>query len=350
MIVAVAGASGYAGQVLMRLLMDHPAIEGILPISSTAAGEPLEDHDTGFIPAPASRLPEGSCYVSRETALGYKSDAVFSALPAGDSAKFCEPFYGNAVVFDLSADFRLNNPDGHQAYYNQSPPFPEWRKKAVYGLAEINRNPLKTADIVAVPGCYPTCILLPLIPIARADGIDGPIIANALSGISGAGRKLTRKTMFVERAESVCAYNPGLTHRHVPEMREQLSQAGCGFPIVFNPHLVPIRRGMTATITVFPRDSFCIEDMAGNTLTHAYSGEPFIRLKGNNVPETHDVVGSNRCDIGWKYVDLPGTGPVLQIFSAIDNLVKGAAGQALQCFNIRFGLQETAGLLFQNVT
>lgn len=348
MIVAVAGATGYAGQVLLRLLMDHPDVKGILPISSSAVGARLEEQDAGFIAESASRLPEGSCYVSRETAMDHKPDAVFSALPHGDSANFCAPFFGKSVVFDLSADFRLDNPAEHQIYYGQVPPFSEWRSRAVYGLAELYRDKLRATDLIAVPGCYPTCILLPLLPIARAGGIGGPIVVNALSGISGAGRKPGRKTMFVERAESVCAYNPGLDHRHVPEMRQQLGHAGCGFPIVFTPHLVPIRRGMAATITVFPGDSFRTEDAAGKTLAHAYSDDPFIRLRGNTIPDTQDVVGSNRCDIGWKFVELPGTGPVLQVFSAIDNLLKGAAGQAVQCFNIRFGLRETAGLPVRN--
>lgn len=342
---AVFGASGYGGQVLMRLLMDHPEVETVLPVSSSSAGSPVDDRDAGLGPDPEGKLPEGRKMLTRDEAVAEKPDVVFSALPHGASAEFCSPFFGNSVVFDLSADFRLNDSDVHKKAYAAPAPFPELRKTTVYGLAESYRDAISTADIIAVPGCYPTCVLTPILPLASAGLIDGPINVNALSGISGAGRSAKETSLYVERSENVLAYAPGTTHRHVPEMKQEIAAAGCSSSLFFVPHLVPMRRGMAATIAI-PMEMTAEEAVKKTAmlLNKAYRKSIFINLRGEVIPGTRDVVGSNRCDIGWKAEDTGNGNCMLFIFSVIDNLVKGASGQAVQDFNIRFGFPEGTGL------
>jgi len=345
MTVAVFGASGYGGQVLLRLLLDHPDVDRVLPVSSSAAGGPFDERIGGLGPDLDGRLPDDRRFLGRSDAEAARPDAVFSALPHGASADFCEPFFGRSVVFDLSADFRLRDAAAHQAAYGQPPPHPDVRPTAVYGLAEIHSDAVGTADIIAVPGCYPTCVLLPLIPLAAAGLITAPVTVNALTGISGAGRTARESSLYVERSENVVAYNPGRRHRHTAEMTQELAAAGSASPLFFTPHLVPMRRGMEATITM-PVPSGRAADLGdriGEILVRAYADQPFIGLRGGSIPSSRDVVGSNRCDIGWT-VEQDGETAMLYLFSVIDNLVKGAAGQAVQDFNIRFGFALTAGL------
>lgn len=347
---AVFGASGYGGQVLMRLLLDHPEVDAVLPVSSSAVGSPVDERDSGLGPDVDGKLPAGRAFLSREEALGEAPDAVFAALPPGSSAEFAAPFFGKSVVFDLSADFRLRNRAVHEQTYGFTAPYPERRNHAVYGLAEHYRTAVARADIIAVPGCFPTCILLPLLPLAAAGIPAGPVIANAITGISGAGRKAKETSLFVERSENAVAYNPGTMHRHVPEMSQEIAAAGCDAPLLFIPHLVPLRRGMEATVTV-PVSLPAKEagERAASVLEAAYGNEPFIRLVGARIPATRDVVGSNRCDIGWKTEAVGPGDSVLILFSVTDNLMKGAAGQAVQDFNIRFGFNETSGLPLRGI-
>ena len=348
--VAVFGASGYGGQVLMRLLLDHPGVDTVLPVSSSAVGSPVDERDSGLGPDIGGKLPEGRVFLSRDDALKVAPDAVFAALPPGSSAEFAAPFIGKSVIFDLSADFRLRDAAVHERTYGFAAPFPELRETTVYGLAEHYRDAIAGADIIAVPGCFPTCILLPVLPVAAAGLIDGPIIANPITGISGAGRKAKETSLFVERSENVVAYNPGSVHRHVPEMSQEILAAGSEAPLLFTPHLAPLRRGMEATITL--PVSLPAEEAAGRAaavLKSVYDGEPFIRLVGDSIPATRDVVGSNRCDIGWKTEAIGRDASVLMLFSVTDNLMKGAAGQAVQDFNIRFGFSETAGLPLRGI-
>ena len=350
MTAAVLGASGYAGQVLMRLLMGHPGVKSILPVSSSAAGSPLHTRDAGLGGDPLNKLGGGRRFMSREEAMGEHPEAVFSALPHGDSARFCEPFFDDSVIFDLSADFRLRDSGVHERTYGAPAPFPRRRETAVYGLAEMNARAMVSADIIAVPGCYSTCVLLALLPLARAGLLrgGGPITVNALSGISGAGRTPKESSLFVERAESAAAYNPGRSHRHVPEMLQELEGAGSRAPLFFTPHLVPMRRGMAASITVWMGERGAAADIserAGAAWEESCGGRPFVRLRGEDLPDTRDVAGSNRCDIAWRAVKDPGGGGcMLHVFSVIDNLMKGAAGAAVQAFNLRFGFDEAAGL------
>jgi N-acetyl-gamma-glutamyl-phosphate reductase len=343
--VAVFGASGYGGQVLLRLLLDHPEVSAVLPVSSTTAGSAVDERDGGIGPDPEGKLPADRRLLTRDEAAAEAPAAVFSALPHGASAEFCEPFFGRSAVFDLSADFRLRDASVHEAAYGHPAPGSTLRDTAVYGLSEVYRDKIRNSDLIAVPGCYPTCTLLPLIPLAGAGMLKSPITVNSLSGISGAGRSAKESSLYVERSENSTAYNPGHKHRHHPEMVQELSAAGAAAPLFFTPHLVPMRRGMLSTISMpvegSPDDW---NSRIGEVLTGFYAGSTFITLTGGRIPATRDVVGSNRCDIGWLVEGSNSGTAMVYLFSVIDNLVKGASGQAVQDFNIRFGFSEHSGL------
>jgi len=349
--VAVFGASGYTGRVLMRLLLDHPEVTDLLPVSSTKPGRALNEQDTGIGPDIEGKLWGGGRFLNRDQALKEQPDAVFSALPHGASMEFCKPFFGISVVIDLSADFRLRDVQAHQRAYAQTAPEPELRKKAVYGLAEIYQEDIKGADIIAVPGCYPTCILLPLLPLSRLGLLNSVITVNSLSGISGAGRIARETSLYVERSENSIAYQPGRKHRHYPEIIQELAIMDCNAPLFFTPHMVPMRRGMFSTISMPLKSEEGVWDTRiGDVFSKAYNEEPFIELTAGSIPATRDVIGSNRCDIGW-YVEEAVNGPsMLYLFSVIDNLMKGSSGQAVQDFNIRFGFPQTAGLSLRGET
>ena len=265
-------------------------------------------------------------------------EVVFSALPHLASAAACEPFFGTSVVIDLSADLRIEDPAVFERAYKEAPPRPDLLERAVYGLCERYSSAVRTADVIANPGCYPTATLLPLLPLLEAGVISGPIVVNALSGISGAGKKVAERFLYVERTESTCAYSPGTTHRHTPEIQKELDKVAGTAELFFTPHLVPLKRGMAVT-TVAPLKGGATIDTAAEALHGAYGSAPFVQLTEDSIPETRDVWGSNRCDIGWQQ-----HGPFLYLFSVIDNLMKGASGQAVQNMNLRFGLPETAGL------
>ncbi|VDA99607.1 N-acetyl-gamma-glutamyl-phosphate reductase [Olavius algarvensis spirochete endosymbiont] len=344
--ICVLGASGYTGAVLMRLLMDHPKVTELIPVSSTAVGRPIDEVDWGLGADTQGKLPSERSLLSRDQALRAKPDAVFSALPHGVSAQFCKPFFSNSIVLDLSADFRLKNEEAHRRAYGTAPPMRKLRETAVYGLTELRENDIREANLISVPGCYPTCALLPILPLAHASVIaSATITINSLSGISGAGRSEKKDSMFVERSENALAYNPGISHRHHPEMVQEIRRAGISCNLFFIPHLVPMRRGIFSTISVPVNGEHReIAMRVEEALGRAYADKLFINLTGNRIPSTRDVVGSNRCDIGWT-VESTGNGvSMLFLFSVIDNLLKGASGQAIQDFNIRFGFPQDCGL------
>jgi N-acetyl-gamma-glutamyl-phosphate reductase len=343
---AVLGATGYTGLVLLRLLAEHPQVDDIVPVSSSQPGEAVDSIDPGLSPAIATKLRStgGKLAAVEEAArLAGKPgiDVVFSALPHLKSAEVCAPFLGKSVVVDLSADFRFADPAVFEAVYGHAHPRPELLTQAVYGLAEWHTERIRTADIIANPGCYPTATLLPLLPLARAGLVDGTVVANAISGISGAGKKERVDLLYCERAENAGAYNPGRGHRHAPEIEGELKAVRGSLSLLFTPHLAPLKRGMCVTTVVRLAKDPPAEGAGsiGEVLRAAYGGRPFIRLTGSRVPQTRDVWGSNRCDIGWQR-----EGDHLMLFSVIDNLVKGASGQAVQNMNLRFGFDEAAGL------
>jgi N-acetyl-gamma-glutamyl-phosphate reductase len=284
--------------------------------------------------------------------LAKQTQIVFLALPHGVAAEFAVPLLQlGCQVIDLSADFRLKSAAVYKEFYAHDHPAPDLLSQAVYGLAEIHRAEIQRASLVASPGCYPTGVLLPIIPLLKASLIKSTgIIADSLSGVSGAGRKVEPDLLFVECNESVRPYGVP-KHRHLSEIEQELSLvAGTEVTIQFTPHLVPINRGILTTLYLAPMNHF--GDAAGmNALAEklsacyqqAYGNEPFVRLlEGKALPDTKNVAGTNVIEIAWR-LD-PRTGRLI-VMSAEDNLVKGASGQAVQCLNLMCGFPETAGLV-----
>ncbi len=338
----VLGSTGYVGMMLMRILSSHPAITSIVPVSRSAAGRPVLEADPGLGSSIEALLAQtNGCFVAFEEAAAHTADVVFSALPHGAAAEIIGPLVGRVPVIDLSADFRITDPARYEAVYRTRHPYPELLERAVYGLSEWHREEIATAAIVACPGCYPTATLLPLLPFV--DLVDGPAIVNALSGISGAGRKETQDLLFNERSENINAYHPGRTHRHVPEIEQELATRSGGggrepLRILFTPHLVPMKQGMFAS-TVVALSREISQDEAEERLRSAYRNAAFVRLSPRGIPQSRDVRNTNRSDLGVRVHERH-----LQLFSAVDNLYKGASGQAVQNMNIRLGLDETTGL------
>ncbi len=341
--VAVVGANGYSGRELMRLLLLHPHAEIAAVTSRALAGKPL----TGEFPRMRGVKNADSLHliapdIDKIVASGAK--IVFLALPHGVAHEFAGPLLDAGLrVIDLSADFRLRDASVYAKYYDHEHPAPELLAKSVYALPEIRNSEIKTAPIIACPGCYPTSILLPLIPLLRAGLLDdSPISISSMSGVSGAGREAKAPFMFVECNESVRSYSVP-RHRHLSEIAQELDlAAGSKVRFTFVPHLVPVNQGICTTIFAGLRKGASIEDIA-SAYAAAYAGRPFVRLLGKNVsPDTKNVTGTNFIDIGWAH-DLEADRLILM--SAEDNLVKGAAGQAVQSFNIACGFDETAGLM-----
>ena len=331
MTVTILGSTGYTGMMMLRILADHPDIKSILPVSRSSAGESVREKDPGLGPGVAAKLTRtGGAYASLEEGLD-GTDAVLSALPHAAAATTIGPLVGSVPIVDLSADFRIKDAETYRATYRTEHPHPELLASAVYGLTEWNREAITAAQIIASPGCYPTATLLPLLPFR--DIVAEPVIVNAISGISGAGRKEMTNLLFNERSENVNAYNPGRVHRHVPEIEQEF-----GKQILFTPHLAPMKQGMVATITAELTASIT-QTEAQQRISDAYAGSPFVGLSPRGIPETRDTRNTNRCDIGVRVHDRH-----IQLFSSIDNLYKGASGQVIQNLNLRLGLDETAGL------
>ncbi len=333
--VGVYGATGYTGFELIRLLRRHPEVSLAFATSESRAGERLSD----VFPVP-HRLP----LVSEADAEPGEAEAVFCCLPHGAAmATVTAARAGGARVVDLSADFRLRDPAVYEAWYAVSHSAPRLLDEAVYGLCEIYRDQLRGASLVANPGCYPTSVLLALYPLIRAGLIaEGPIIADSKSGVSGAGRKPSLKTHFVEANENFSPYNIGRAHRHLPEMAQEVERwGGDGDALVFAPHLTPVSRGILSTIYV-PVLPTATHRTLHNTYSETYADEPFVWLlpEGRLATMAH-AIHTNLCVLSLTLV---GPGQLI-ICSAIDNLLKGAAGQAIQNFNLMFGLEETLGLM-----
>ena len=284
--------------------------------------------------------------------LAKDAEVVFLALPHGVAAEFAVPLMQlGCKVIDLSADFRVKSAETYKEFYAHDHPAPDLLAKSVYGLPEAYRSEIKNASLVACPGCYPTSILLPLIPLLREGLIETTgIIADSLSGVSGAGRKAEMDYLFVECNESVRAY--GLPkHRHLSEIEEQLSRAAAEKVVIqFTPHLIPVNRGILTTLYTSPKaasttasDLEALNACVSECYSAAYANEPFVRLlEGKALPDTKNVTGTNALELAWR-ID-PRTGRLI-LLSAEDNLVKGASGQAVQSMNLMCGFPETAGLL-----
>jgi N-acetyl-gamma-glutamyl-phosphate reductase len=347
--VAVVGASGYSGEELVRLLLRHPHFELTAVTSRQSAGQTIAQVFPKFAHIPAAR--EIKFTEPKVDAIVDSADLVFLALPHGLATEFALPLVDRGCeVIDLSADFRLRSAAVYQEFYGHAHPAPEWLAQAVYGLPEIYRDEIRAARLIASPGCYPTSILLPTLPLLRAGLVrSDSIIADSLSGVSGAGRKAELDYLFCECNESVRAY--GIPkHRHLSEIEEQLALAvGGAVTIQFTPHLIPVNRGILTTLYLTPTpdargaNAAAFGEAVAACFDAAYCREPFVRLlRGQALPDTKNVVGTNVLELAWR-VD-PRTGRLILV-SAEDNVVKGAGGQAVQSANILSGLPETAGLM-----
>jgi N-acetyl-gamma-glutamyl-phosphate reductase len=333
---AVLGASGYTGADMIRLAALHPAIKITQLIAKGHAGQTLAQ----VFPHLASlALP---ALVSPEEADWGAVDVVFCGLPHGTAHSEIAKLPKRVKVIDMSADFRLHDAGAYAEWYGNEHSAPALLQDAVYGLTEHYRDRIATARLVACPGCYPTAVLLALLPLVKAKLIDtSDIIIDAKSGVSGAGRSLKQNILFSEAGEGLSPYGIG-NHRHVPEIEQELGLAsGASVTVNFTPHLAPMSRGELCT---------CYVRMAGKTraadlrerLGAAYAASPFVHVVAEGVtPGTQHVRGSNFCHIGVFDDRIRGRAIVV---SAIDNLVKGSAGQALQNFNVMYGLAETTGL------
>ncbi len=340
---AIVGASGYSGEELARLLLRHPHAELAAVTSRQYAGQALTQVFRRHANDPRAKGLQFS--EPKIEAIAKAASVVFLALPHGVAAEFAGPLLdAGCKVIDLSADFRLRSAAVYKEFYGHDHPAPDLLPKAVYGLPEFYRAEIKKASLIASPGCYPTSILLPLLPLLKAGLVkSGGIIADSLSGVSGAGRKVEAEYLFAECNESVRPY--GIPkHRHLSEIEEQLSLAA-GQPVViqFSPHLIPVNRGILSTLYLTPEKPLGGEGEIAGIYQKAYGNEPFVRLlEGQALPDTKNVVGTNMIDMAWRLDARTGR---LIVMSAIDNITKGASGQAVQSMNILCGFPETAGLI-----
>ncbi len=337
--VAVIGASGYTGLELLRILQRHPEFELAVATSEQRAGTRVGE---AF---PALRGLIDLVFEPNDPArIAGRVDLAFTALPHAASAPTVQALRAAGVrVLDLSADFRLRDAETYRAWYGEHKAA-ELLGSAVYGLPELYREALRGAELVAVPGCYPTSALLPLAPFLRADAIETRgIVVDAKSGVSGAGRKLEEGLLFAELADDCRAYKVGNQHRHVPELEQEASAAaGRDVSITFVPHLLPTVRGIATSVFVRPKAALD-GDAARALLADAYARERFVRvLPPGATPNLASVRGSNFCDVT---VFADERNDTLVLLSALDNLVKGASGQAVQCANLACGLPEELGLL-----
>jgi N-acetyl-gamma-glutamyl-phosphate reductase len=334
--IAILGASGYTGAELLRLLAQHPNVEIAALTADRQAGKSIAQ----VFPHLAHRKLPG--LVAIDAVDWQKIDLVFCCLPHGTTQEVIAGLPKHLRICDLSADFRLADLATYEKWYGHAHRAPALQLEAVYGLTEIMRHAVANARLVAVPGCYPTGAQLPLIPLVKAGLIDADdIVIDAKSGVTGAGRGLRETSLFAEVSEGISAYGVA-NHRHMPEIEQGLS-AAAGRPITisFTPHLMPMNRGILSTIYVRFKGGARLDDLRA-CLERAYAGEPFVRvLPAGAWPATHHVRASNLCLIGLAADRLSGRAIIV---SAIDNLVKGASGQAVQDMNVMLGLPETAGL------
>jgi len=337
---AVVGASGYSGEELVALLARHPQVDIVAVTSRQSAGRTVAE----VFPRMAGSVMAEMKFIEPSVEVLEKSGAetVFLALPHGLAAEFAGPLrQSGRQVVDLSADFRLKSAEVFAEFYGETHPAPDLLEESIYALPEIlDDDALKGAGLIACPGCYPTSILVPLVPLFRRKVIEPTsIVINSQSGVSGAGRKADAALLFAECNESLRAYGSP-KHRHLSEIEQELSAAaGCAVTVTFTPHLVPVTRGMISTIVVAPAgetDAAAVEA----AWREAYHGRPFVRVV-SHLPDSKHVTNTNFIDIAVRKDQRTGR---LLVFSALDNLGKGAASQAVQAFNLSQGWDETLGL------
>ena len=342
--VAIVGASGYTGAELVRLLLGHPGVALTLVAAKRAAGQRLDEvfpHLRGLAPLPVEAFDAAE--------VAARADVAFAALPHGESAVVVAGLRARGVpTLDLSADFRLHDGAAWAQWYGSAEhphhPAAPLLAEAVYGLPELYRERVRTARLTANPGCYPTSVILALTPLLRRGLIDpATLIIDSKSGTSGAGRAASVATLFCEVTDGFRPYKVGGSHRHIPEIEQELS-AAAGRPVTvsFTPHLLPISRGILSTIYASLTPEGRAADLQA-LFESTYADEPFVRvLPAGTPPATQHVRGSNCCDLGLQRDERTGR---LIVMSAIDNIVKGASGQAVQNMNLMLGFPETTGLM-----
>jgi N-acetyl-gamma-glutamyl-phosphate reductase len=334
--VSIVGASGYGGGELVRLLVAHPEVT---LVHLTAESRKAEAYGEVF-----PNLRGFVAHVTEEAdleAIGAGSDIVFFALPNGVPMTMVPTLGPSVKIVDLGADFRFRDPATYKAWYKADHACPDLLGQAVYGQPELHRERITSARIVANPGCYPTAALIAVSPYLRARVAHRhAIIVDAKSGVSGAGRGVSLGTHFSEVNENVKPYNVA-SHRHAPEIEQEVALlAGCALPVTFTPHLIPMTRGILATVYLRLEHSMTQAEAEG-ILLEAYAREPFVRVLPGGLPQTKATYGSNYCDVAVRVDARAG---LLIVMAAIDNLVKGASGQAIQNMNIMCGLPERLGL------
>ncbi len=335
--VGIIGATGYGGQELLRFLYNHSEIENISLFSSSESGISFSDkytHLRKIIDQPLQKI---------EPEKLQKLDVVFTSTPSGVSSKLIpEILTENVKIIDLSGDFRLKNPKDYEKWYKLSPAPEQFVQQSVYGLTEWNKKEIQDANLIANPGCYPTAVLLSLLPLLKENLIDSEnLIIDAKSGISGAGNKPNANNQFCDTNDSTSIYKIN-KHQHIPEIEQAMSMfAKNDHPITFSTHLVPMNRGIMSTSYAKLQQGVGIDDLQ-NCLHSIYEDKPFIRIIDDaSKISTNQVRGTNFCDIHINVDERTGRATIV---SVIDNLVKGAAGQAIQNMNVMFGLEETNGL------
>lgn len=340
--VAVIGGSGYTGAELLRLLHGHPEVEVAAVCAQRNAGARLDQVFPQF-----AGVSDATLEAFDAEAVASRAEVAFTGLPHGQSASAVAALRAaGAMVIDLSADFRLRDAEVYRSWYGSGAEHPaaELLGEAVYGLPERYRDAIREAGLVACPGCYPTSAILAAAPLLAAGVIEpSGLVVDAKSGVSGAGRGATRTTHFAEVGEGVRAYKLAGLHRHTPEMEQELSAArGGAVSLTFTPHLVPMSRGILTCVYARPGDPGRPAADYGEVLQAAYRDEPFVTVLGNDaLPDTSHVRGSNRAQVAVRVDERAG---LVIAIAAIDNLVKGAAGQAVQCLNLSRGWEETTGL------
>lgn len=333
--VGIIGATGYTGSELIRLLLGHSGVR-LTAIGARSATGPVSDLHKSVLKLTDAKF----CDLALENYA--ECDVVFLALPHGTSSEYAKALVAQGVkVIDLGADFRLNDAAVYEKWYGADHVCPDWMAETVYGLPELHRAAIRTSNLVANPGCFPTSIILGLAPLCKENLLDPAfVVADSDSGLTGAGKTLKDSSHFVNVNENVVAYNIG-KHRHLPEIVQELNAlAGCDVGLVFNPHLAPINRGILSTLTV-KLIKPCTPAAIDALYHDFYDKEPFVRVRpAGEYAATKQVMGSNFCDISLHPVD----DTTLVVCAAIDNIVKGASGQAVQNMNILFDFPETQGL------
>jgi len=336
--VGIVGAGGYAGQELVRLITQHPQAEIKCMTARSDAGKSYAEVYGNYKEIDERILTEDDLATVAE-----ECDVVFIALPHGVAAKsVTEDILSKTKIIDLGADFRLKDADIYEKWYKVKHENREMLKGAVYGLCEVNRDIIKGKSLVANPGCYTTCSILTMYPLLKEGLVETKgMIIDAKSGVSGAGRNVLQQSLYCERNECVKPYGVA-NHRHTPEIEEQLGYAaGEDITLIFTPHLIPMNRGILSTCYAKLKEGFTYDDVKA-AYEKYYAEEKFVRLTKRGVwPETRWVKGTNYLDIGFEIDERTNT---VIAAGAIDNLVKGAAGQAVQNMNILFGLDEKTGL------